>query len=340
MQMHSSAITAMNQPQETQLSTHDDAVLLSTLPREAWIGTIDLVLCQGFWCPSFALNSVISFQRNFQANDSDIIIASKPKSGTTWMKALVYSIVSRSHFTTSTSPLLTSGPHDLVPFLEFNLYAKNELPDLSSIPSPRLFATHVPYKYMPESTKNSNCRIIYICRNPLDNLVSAWHFFTKTHPNILGEMAIEEVVEIFCKGVDVFGPYWEHLLGYWKESQEKPRKVMFLMYEDLKMNPVLHLKKIAEFIGLPFSLEEEREGVIESIAKLCSFGKMKDLEVNKTGNSMGLWENKLFLREGKVGDSVNYLSATVVERVEKLMEEKLGGSGLTLRFPTRENFSD
>ncbi|KAK5832849.1 hypothetical protein PVK06_016652 [Gossypium arboreum] len=56
---------------------------------------------QGFWIPSRSVptSSIIAFQKYFQALDDDIIVVSKPKSGTTWLKALVFSIVNRHHYT-------------------------------------------------------------------------------------------------------------------------------------------------------------------------------------------------------------------------------------------------
>ena len=79
---------------------------------------------------------------------------------------------------------------------------------------------------------------------------------------------------------------------------------------------------IAEFLGLPFSLEEERQGIIEEIANLCSFEKLKSLEANKGGKSYHGIPNSSFFRKGIVGDSKNILTQSMIERVEMLMKEK------------------
>ncbi|MDD0298962.1 sulfotransferase domain-containing protein, partial [Shigella flexneri] len=80
----------------------------------------------------------------------DIILASIPKSGTTWLKALIHLIANRTQYLTlSDSPLFTSNPHEIVPFLEYDLYFKNQFPDLESIPEPRIFSTHAPYASLP-----------------------------------------------------------------------------------------------------------------------------------------------------------------------------------------------
>ena len=142
---------------------------------------------------------------------------------------------------------------------------------------------------------------------------------------------MEECVETFCQGQSSFGPFWDHVLGYWKESLERPEKVLFLKYEDMKEDTVSQVKRIAEFVGFPFSEEEESEGVCEQILELCSFRNLKELGVNKHGQFIPNFENKLFFKKGEVGDWANHLNASMVERVEMLVEEKLFGSGLSFR---------
>ncbi|PSS24373.1 Cytosolic sulfotransferase [Actinidia chinensis var. chinensis] len=106
---------------------------------------------------------------------------------------------------------------------------------------------------------------------------------------------------------------------------------MFLRYEDLKDNPILHMKRLAEFIGVPFSVEEEKEGLIEEILRLCSINNLRELDVNKTGKTGSLLVNKTLFRKGEVGDWVNYLTPEMVERLDKIIKEKMDGFGLTFK---------
>jgi len=55
------------------------------------------------------------------------------------------------------------------------------------------------------------------------------------------------------------------------------------------------------------------------------------LEVNKSGKSIKNFENKYLFKKGEVGDWVNYLSPTMVEKLTKLMEEKLSASVLSFK---------
>ncbi|KAI8024957.1 Cytosolic sulfotransferase 15 [Camellia lanceoleosa] len=99
---------------------HD--IPLALLPKEkGWTG-LDLYLYQGFWCPSMHIQGVMSFQQHFKAQDTDLILATMPKSGTTWLKALTFAIANRHRYTNTLSQpsLLTSNPHELIPFHEIN----------------------------------------------------------------------------------------------------------------------------------------------------------------------------------------------------------------------------
>ncbi|PKI56049.1 hypothetical protein CRG98_023555 [Punica granatum] len=173
---------------------------------------------------------VHSFCRHFTAHDSDIILACKPKSGTTWLKALAFSALRRDVFPPSANnhPLMSSNPHELVPFFEFTIYGQaGELIDLASFSVPRLFATHIPHDSLPESVGQSGCRVIYICRNPLDTIVSFCHFAPQVKPELWsgGRSSMEEYLDYCCRGIDGFGPFWDHMLGYWKASLERPDKI-------------------------------------------------------------------------------------------------------------------
>lgn len=83
---------------------------------------------------------------------------------------------------------------------------------------------------------------------------------------------------------------------------------------------------------LPFSSQEESEGVIEKIIELCSINKLKELEVNKNGVLNNIYEKNTFFRKGEVGDWANFLTPPMVEKMNKLMEEKLEGTGLSFRL--------
>lgn len=285
---------------------------------------------QGCWYTPNLLKGVLAFQKQFEARDTDIILASTPKAGTTWLKSLIFVIMNRD--TISKNLLLTTNPHGLIPHFELDLFASDnngstKFLDHSSSPC-RLFATHVPYTSLPSSVLTSKCRIIYICRNPKDNLVSCWHFNVEITPPDHKLISLEEAHELYCKGVSPLGPFWDHVLGYWKGSLERPENMLFLKYEELQKDINFQVKKLATYLGRPFSSKEESEGVIEEIIRMCSIEHLRNLEINKTGKFYD-YENKSFFRKGEVGDWKSHFTPLMVQQLDQVNEEKLGGSGLT-----------
>ena len=116
-----------------------------------------------------------------------------------------------------------------------------------------------------------------------------------------------------------------------KESIARPNKILFLKYEDLKEDVNFHVKRIAEFLGCLFNREEENNGVIEKIISLCSFKTIKELDTNKCGSFGWNIEKSYYFRKTEIGDWINYLSPSMVEKLSKIIEEKLSWSGLSFK---------
>ncbi|THG22711.1 cytosolic sulfotransferase 15-like [Camellia sinensis] len=102
----------------------DDAwkELLKTLPKVRLPNGRDMFLYKGYWYPCMFIHDILSFQQHFKAQNFEIILASLPKAGTTWLKALTFAIANRNNYSFSENPLLTTNPHDLVPFLDNAVY--------------------------------------------------------------------------------------------------------------------------------------------------------------------------------------------------------------------------
>lgn len=94
--------------------------------------------------------------------------------------------------------------------------------------------------------------MVYITRNPMDTLTSRWYFFYK---KCNYDVPIEESFANFCKGVKLGGPYFDHVLEYWRVCNEKPG-ALFLTYEELKKEPHKNVKRLAEFLECPLNPNE------------------------------------------------------------------------------------
>ncbi|XP_043695558.1 cytosolic sulfotransferase 15-like [Telopea speciosissima] len=327
--MSNPQVAPMEYFEEEQGLNQECKTLLSSLPREKGWAAIQLYQYQGFWYTARTLQGVLNCQQHFHANIDDLFLITSPKSGTTWLKALAFTIVNRNKYSSFNHPLLTTNPHELVPYLEVDLFMNNQNPDLTSFSSPRLFCSHLPCISLPNSIKQLGCKQVYLCRNPRDSFISLWHFTNKLRPQTLGTLSLDEEFDRFCRGVCVNGPFWDHVLGYWKQSLERPDTVLFLKFEEMKTQPSVQVRKLAKFLGFPFTEVEEKEGLVEEILRLCSFDHLSNLDVNKNGKTVFGVENNAFFRRGEVGDWVNHLTPEMIKKFELIVEQKFYGSGLS-----------
>nr|GMD10881.1 cytosolic sulfotransferase 17-like [Ipomoea batatas] len=212
--------------------------------EEKWWGDKHLEQINGFWFMPRYIPIIHRVLAEFNPRPSDVILSCFPKTGTTWLKSLLYSIINRS----SLHSLVNNNPHDLVPCLEVQVYADQESSDspthLSSEDTTKLFHTHIAYQLLGKTLESSGCRVVYVARNPKDTLNSFWHFANKWKMAEEAPWELEEAVEKFLRGTVPYGPYYEHVLGYRMASLKNPSKIFFITYEELKDDTKTHVKKI------------------------------------------------------------------------------------------------
>ncbi|CAO2142244.1 unnamed protein product [Urochloa humidicola] len=301
--------------------------LISKLPKREMMQP--LFQYKNFWFPQSFLERVLLLEASFKARHDDIILATNPKCGTTWLKALTFAIINRAHYDFSKHPLLTRHPQEVIPTIDVEIPLNGDLTCIEKLPSPRILATHMPLSVLPESILIQSCRIVYICRDPKDVFVSKWHFASEFFRGKWSDINVE--FDMFCEGVSIHGPYWDHCLEYWRESTRKPNKVLFLKYEDMILEPVKIVKSLASFLGAPFTKEEEDGGVPEEVVRLCSFKTLSGVNSSKTevvqrGNLAV--KKSAYFRKAKVGDWVNHISEEMGRKLDNIVKEKLKGSGL------------
>lgn len=328
--------------QQDATAASEMEVEVESLPLETRCPPFPLRQYGGFWIPEKTLRrGVPAFHSRFTPRPTDIVLASFPKSGTTWLKALAFAALNRSTHPPSSGdhPLCRTNPHDLVRFVEID-FAFAQSVDLEAMPSPRLLATHLPHSLLPERVREV-CRVVCISREPKDALVSWWSFIRKAAPafGFGGDAAaftFREAFELFCEGRCMYGPPWQYATEYWQASRRRrPDKVLFLRYEEMLREPRREVEKLAEFMGCEFSTEEEETGVVDAIVELCSLDNLKNMEVNRNGRGKGKLpvENADFFRKGVAGDWRNHMTPEMAQRLDKVVEDALQGTGFSFINP-------
>ncbi|KAI7757360.1 hypothetical protein M8C21_014174 [Ambrosia artemisiifolia] len=103
----------------------------------------------------------------------------------------------------------------------------------------------------------------------------------------------------------------------------KPTLILFLTYENMKLDTTNNVKRLADLLGYPFTVEEDAEGGVQDIVSLCSFKSLSDS--NKNGNIREGLPKETFFREGKVGDWSNHLTKETSQILDEITKEKFNG---------------
>lgn len=296
-----------------------------SIPRAQWFRG---VLLQGYMVPS----SILRGLDDFEIREDDIFIVTYPKSGTTWTEEIVSLVMNDGDLSKVKDKLLIYR----VEHLEVGRPI-GHLKHLRKLKSPRLMATHLPLPLIPKQLRQAKCKIIYIIRNPKDNAVSYYHHHRMS--TYLGNFkgTWEEFLAHYLRGHMVYGSWFDHVIPYWKFSREHPDKMLFISFEELKMDLPGMVSRIGEFLG--HSLKQE---AIDTIANHCSFEQMKNnnmvnREVLPLNDLFDMTKSK-FMRKGIIGDWKNYFTAEQNEVFHKLYDCRMRGSGLSLAFEPDEAF--
>ncbi|XP_068185205.1 cytosolic sulfotransferase 3-like isoform X3 [Antennarius striatus] len=263
--------------------------------------------------------------QNFQARPDDILIATFPKAGTTWVSYILELL----HFSQTDPDRLTSIPiHERVAFLEISDPSMEAGVDQAeNLPTtPRLIKTHLPIQLVPKSFWEQNCKIVYVARNAKDNVVSYFHFdcMDMGQPDP-GDW--NSYLKKFMEGNVVDGSWYDHVNNWWKKKQTYS-KLHYMFYEDMIEDTEREIDKLCSFLGLSPSLEEKKQirGEVHfdsmkknNMANYSSFPTM-DFTISK------------FMRKGKVGDWKNHFTVAQNEEFDEDYKKKMKDP--TLQFRT------
>ncbi|XP_071495812.1 sulfotransferase 1C4-like [Diadema antillarum] len=290
---------------------------------------------QGVSYPNVLLDASIDALKTFEVRPDDVWIASFPKSGSHWMIEIV-SLIHARGIPENMDRSITGSKVEMINLQQrFPLSCKEEhtspvdmTPHLDKVAipaSPRIIPTHLKIDLLPPHLLQTG-KVIYVARNPKDLAASFFHFFGNS---LSGNFTLEAAVQGFINDEVPFGPWFSHVQGYWNIRHE--RNVLFLLYEDMKKNPVHSVRQVAEHLGVDLSDDELR-----SVVDYSSFSGMKKtydaIEQVKGEYVTKLYGKLSYMYKGQVGTWKGCLTMAQSEMMDEWIQDKTSGTDISFQY--------
>lgn len=250
----------------------------------------------------------------FRPGPTDVLIATFPKCGTTWLQQIVHGLRTRGSMDFDEITLA-------VPWLEL----AGDLgldPDAPQAAEPRAFKSHLSWDEIPKGG-----RYISMVRDPGDVLVSLYHFHEgwRFEP---GTITLGDYARQFFLAPERGRRYWRHAASWWR--QRGRQDVLLFSYEAVCADLPGAVRRIARFIGCPLD-----DGLLDVVVRQSSIGFMKAhgarfddhvvRSVCNAANGLPPGGSSSKVRNGRVGDHVDRLPPDVRQALDRIWREEMEG---------------
>jgi len=253
---------------------------------------------------------------NWTPRKGDLLIASYPKTGTTWVREICRQIIYRND--EESMRLSKSFETPFVSYLEGGSVEKFEIVDLMGMKR-RVWVTHLPAEIVNlKKYKEMGLKIIYVMRNPKDTIISMKKFFEGLPWNSTPEMKkflpsdLHQFIQNLVSGevpmMMKSGEWYPHHIKSWLSLDADPN-FLKVVYEEIKKDPHKEIKKISNFLDAALNDKE-----LDEVVEKTSFGSMKQMSSLKSVQ---------MFRKGGVGGWKDHMTDDQSELIEKKMAEVL-----------------
>lgn len=244
-----------------------------------------------------------------------LFITSYPKSGTTWMQAIVFHILNNGKLPLEHISMFSPFYENDKTWNRSNDRIADQYTENHNLLGWRVFNTHLLRSMLP---RGDSVRHIYVYRNGRDVAISFFHHLS----NQVGDGGLNVDVKQFlidwCNGTLPFGSWINHLQSWLHDSRCGGTNNMLLMrYEDMINNLSSCILKVSAFLDTNVT-----DARLTELTCMLSFESMKACKELYQPISVQWKEGFDFLRRGKVGDSVVHFGDAEEALIENMLSRE------------------
>jgi hypothetical protein len=244
---------------------------------------------------------------------TDLFIATYGKCGTTMLQQMFHT-------------LRTGGDMDfddisrVVPWLEMSPILGLDL-NAEQRADPRGFKSHLSYGSLPKGG-----RYLVSVRDPKDAFISMVHFMEGWMIE-RGAIPLEDFFEVWAQGGGPEGEgYWAHLLSWW-EVRQRP-DVLLLSYSKMIRDPVAHVRRLADFVGIALDgalleLTVERSSRAYMLDHKDRFDDLMMRTLSETAGGLPPGSDSAKVCAGSTGDHKAELPPALSDRIDSIWAERV-----------------
>ena len=248
-----------------------------------------------------------------QVRPTDVIVAPYGKCGTTMLQQMFHTLRTRGDMDFDDISRVVPWI-EMSPILGLDLNAEQRA-------EPRGFKSHSSRGSLP-----TGARYVVSLRDPKDAFISMFHFMEgwMIEP---GAVPLEDFFEVWTEGGGPEGEnYWTHLLSWW-DVRDRPDVLLFA-YSKMVRDPASHVRRLAEFAGIPLDdellgLTVERAGRAYMLAHRDRFDDAMMRRLSETAGGIPAGSDSAKVRAGSSGDHKAELPAALAERIDSIWAERV-----------------
>eukprot|EP01059_Diplonema_ambulator_P007067 TRINITY_DN1659_c0_g1_i1.p1 TRINITY_DN1659_c0_g1~~TRINITY_DN1659_c0_g1_i1.p1 ORF type:complete len:343 (+),score=145.94 TRINITY_DN1659_c0_g1_i1:52-1029(+) len=234
-------------------------------------------------------------QEKLDLPESDIVIATYPKCGTTWMQQVVLLMLAKGD-KTLIGDIMLQAPWIERTYWKLGLEAVLDMKPF--VGDRRVWKTHAVNYQLPWAP-TSRAKKILVVRNPFDAAVSMFHH-ARDVPQFLYSGDWEHFLDMYCKGHVESGTFWDWYGGWYKHHQDPTSDTYWISFEEMKDDLPKVIRELGAFLNI-----ELTDDIVTKVAEASGFDAMKEQfaeqDALKAANGNEREIKKNHIRKGESG---------------------------------------